>query len=267
MKGEVEKSLYSWISRQRHLYHHLKENPFHCLSKDRVERLTKLGFVWNIYASKKEVDCFYDKDGERRWNIFFHELKKFKIKYGCVDVNVMHATGYNELAEWVNLQCQNHNDIGLGKASPLLREQIVALNSVGFKWDSNEKQTNIDDDWLKNYEELKEFKSSTGHCNVPSCNEYAKLREWVTTQKKLIELLGNLGLTPTSILKEPQSREVRISELKAYRAEFGDCLVPKRWARNPRLGQWVSEQRRQYKNLMAGKSSYMTQEVCLAPSF
>ena len=32
--------------------------------------------------------------------------------------------------------------------------------------------------------------------------------------------------------------------LKEYKEEYGDCLVPKRYADDPKLGLWVSRQRR-----------------------
>jgi hypothetical protein len=38
--------------------------------------------------------------------------------------------------------------------------------------------------------------------------------------------------------------EAQLARLAAYKAEHGDCSVPRRWAEDPRLGNWVSKQRR-----------------------
>lgn len=39
----------------------------------------------------------------------------------------------------------------------------------------------------------------------------------------------------------------RCRELLAYKKEYGDCLVPKRYKANPGLANWVSKQRSEYK--------------------
>ena len=38
-------------------------------------------------------------------------------------------------------------------------------------------------------------------------------------------------------------------QLKAYKETYGDCLVPKRYKENPKLGTWIDTQRVQYKKL------------------
>jgi hypothetical protein len=38
--------------------------------------------------------------------------------------------------------------------------------------------------------------------------------------------------------------EAQLARLAAYKAAHGDCSVPQRWAEDPRLGSWVSTQRR-----------------------
>jgi hypothetical protein len=52
--------------------------------------------------------------------------------------------------------------------------------------------------------------------------------------------------------------EERFEELKAYKVEYGDCLVPQIY---PGLGGWVSVQRTHFKNWnVRGKEFTMTQE-------
>jgi hypothetical protein len=54
----------------------------------------------------------------------------------------------------------------------------------------------------------------------------------------------------------------KLLELEAYRNEYGDCLVPKRYKRNPSLGNWVNKQRQNYRKFMRGEKSSMN-EVCV----
>ena len=50
----------------------------------------------------------------------------------------------------------------------------------------------------------------------------------------------------------------RLKQLTEFKVQFGNCLVPRQHAANPKLGYWVSEQRRHYKLYQEGKPSPMT---------
>ena len=52
----------------------------------------------------------------------------------------------------------------------------------------------------------------------------------------------------------------RFQQLREYKAQFTNCLVPIKYAANPKLGKWVSTQRTQYKLYQEGKPSSMTAE-------
>lgn len=52
----------------------------------------------------------------------------------------------------------------------------------------------------------------------------------------------------------------RFEELKKYKEEHGDCQVPQKYLPNPSLGTWVNKQRMEYKLLMDGHKSSMTEE-------
>jgi hypothetical protein len=47
--------------------------------------------------------------------------------------------------------------------------------------------------------------------------------------------------------------EVQLAKLKAYKLKHGNCNVPKKWAEDPRLATWVSNQRSRKKNLDRGQ--------------
>ena len=46
----------------------------------------------------------------------------------------------------------------------------------------------------------------------------------------------------------------KVVELHDYRERWGDCLVPKRYAENPKLGNWCSKQRQQYRKFVANET-------------
>ena len=50
----------------------------------------------------------------------------------------------------------------------------------------------------------------------------------------------NVGLVPKKVNSEQWDN--MFERLKAYKSENGDCLVPKRFAKDPRLGTWVETQ-------------------------
>ena len=53
---------------------------------------------------------------------------------------------------------------------------------------------------------------------------------------------------------------VRFEQLREFKVQFGHCLVPQRYAANPKLGHWVDTQRQCYKLYQEGKPSPMTAE-------
>lgn len=77
---------------------------------------------------------------------------------------------------------------------------------------------------------------------------------WMTRKAKLDELgfvWRKRGRT---------SWEDRLEELKQYKAEFGNCLVPQHYALNRQLGKWVNKVRTEYNYFQQGKKSAMTEE-------
>ena len=52
----------------------------------------------------------------------------------------------------------------------------------------------------------------------------------------------------------------RFQQLREFKVQFGHCRVPRQYAANPKLWQWVSTQRKSYKFYKEGKPSPMTEE-------
>ena len=127
--------------------------------------------------------------------------------------------------------------------------------------------------WLTMLGLLKDYQAENGDCIVP--RGYApnpKLASWVAEQRKQYKLMRDgkpSNITPERVaaLNEIEfawnAQEAawsrHYSDLQAYKAKFGDCLVPLSYTARPQLGLWVKEQRRHYMLLVQGRKSHMTQ--------
>jgi hypothetical protein len=118
---------------------------------------------------------------------------------------------------------------------------------------------------------LQAFKNEHGHCRVPGqWSGNPKLANWVATQRRfkkhgelkseriaaldaigfewILEPRGTLPLLNQrgNMLTVTQAWDAMFVALQQYREAHGNCLVPQRFKENPRLADWVSEQRMAY---------------------
>jgi hypothetical protein len=128
--------------------------------------------------------------------------------------------------------------------------------------------------WNERVEQLCEFKVKFGHCFVPiKYSANPKLGNWVHTQRRNCRLyqegkpssmteerirkLESVGFewgTSASIWNE------RLQQLREFKVQFGNCIVPQHYSANPKLGWWVSKQRNNYRLYQEGKPSHMSAE-------
>ena len=124
--------------------------------------------------------------------------------------------------------------------------------------------------WLAVYEELEEYKTKHGHCNVPTKSgslggwvgtQRAEYRKWVNGERSSMTVekfrkLEAIGFKWLLHHRQYSQWETRFEELKLYRENHGHCNVARK---NP-LGIWVHTQRSQYRLLKQGKLSHMTDD-------
>ena len=131
-----------------------------------------------------------------------------------------------------------------------------------------------DNKWLASFEQLVEYKKEHGDCIVPrGYSPNSRLASWVAEQRKQYKLLQDGKAS--SITRERVERlnsinfawnaqgaawERHLQDLRCFKEEYGDCLVPLNHHKYPKLGLWVKEQRRHYTLLKQGKASHMTEE-------
>ncbi|CAJ1965829.1 unnamed protein product [Cylindrotheca closterium] len=128
--------------------------------------------------------------------------------------------------------------------------------------------------WLSNLEQLREYKEQHGDCVVPrGFSGNPRLASWVAEQRKQrkllmdgkqssmipgrIRLLDDLGFVWNA---QEAAWDRQLTDLKAFQAKYGHCLVTVGHAEYPKLGSWVKEQRRHHVLMEQGKASNMSAE-------
>ena len=124
-----------------------------------------------------------------------------------------------------------------------------------------------DEKWHNQYLELKKFYEEHGHCAVSTLSADKTLARWVAAQR---DSFGKGILSEHRVQKlseldfcfdvQEAAWMEKYKELKAYKALYGDTLVPRPWPSNPSLPFWVDIQRRYYVGRLKGKSRLITEE-------
>jgi superfamily II DNA or RNA helicase len=177
------------------------------------------------------------------WDERYGQMQKFKERYGHCVV----PSNWPEdpvLERWVSTQRQ------FKKNGKLDDNRIRRLDEIGFVWDLREAK------WKEMIWALTDYKSRYGNCNVPvDWAEDPKLATWVVT-RRVGRKQGWLTdyqvwkLDKIGFIWDPYDQywQEMLSELNAYKNEHGHCKVPDVCPENPKLANWVSNQRNLYKH-------------------
>ncbi|KAL7543647.1 hypothetical protein ACHAXR_013067 [Thalassiosira sp. AJA248-18] len=121
------------------------------------------------------------------------------------------------------------------------------------------------------------YKAQRGDLNIPhNDTSYRLLYNWVQTQRKHYKLYQENKTSSTFLnadriavldaidfqwnVRGDTFWQKNFDSLVAYKNEHGDARVPRLYNKNPKLGEWVTDQRRQWKAKMEGKPNIMTEE-------
>ena len=161
----------SWVRSQRHIMKDNDDESFEdggLLSQDRIDKLNKLGFIWDVYAYQ--------------WDETYRELLQYKEEHNHTNVPM----SYGELGLWVFNQRNNYNSYMKGKQSGMTPSRIQLLESIGFEFDLGKKILSAADErWQMRLNELKEYKEKKGTLRVDR-SDNASLYNWCQHQKARI---------------------------------------------------------------------------------
>jgi superfamily II DNA or RNA helicase len=139
------------------------------------------------------------------------------------------------------------------KAGKLSREQVAALEALGFVWDPNQ------DTFDRGFGELTAYIEANGNGRVPSayvtdtgfelgvwCGVRRTMRKSGQLSAERVALLDGLGFVWDQLQHE---FERALAELAAYAVAHGNARVPQDYATHNgyRLGSWCSDQRKRYR--------------------
>jgi hypothetical protein len=131
------------------------------------------------------------------WNARFDDLLGFHRQHGHCLVPLKYVKNLS-LSHWIKRQRYQYRMKKTGKHSTMTDERQAALEMVGFVWDSHAAG------WEEKWEELRDFKETHGHCNVPKTfRPNQQLAVWVKSQRRQFKVFWQEGKTTTAnITKE-----------------------------------------------------------------
>ena len=115
-----------------------------------------------------------------QWNQRFNELVRYRLQNGNCLVPLEYVPN-PRLSFWVKRQRCQYKLKMEGKHSTLTPDRKKALDELGFVWDSHLAT------WEEKFNELLQFRSAHGHCNVNRNDDY-NLSIWVKSQKRQMKL-------------------------------------------------------------------------------
>ena len=123
-------------------------------TRNRIKLLEELGITWN--------------PNEEYWNIRYNLLKKYKDKYGNIDIKGKHIENYNnqkiDLTRFLNKQRElyrKHEKNNFKNCSETIKKHFKLLNDLGISWNPQK------DEWKKQYEYLKHYYNKHGNLEIP----------------------------------------------------------------------------------------------------
>lgn len=203
-----------------------------------------------------------------KWFARLDQLKQFKKEFGHCRVP-QNFPANPQLANWAHNQRKEYKLMIRERPSPMTEERVRALEAEGFNWAFRANRLT----WEDRFSQMQQYKAEFGDCLVPV--KYEKnptLGHWVINQRaqyKQFKLgkLTNMNEGRAALLEaegfvwaveDKKSFDERMVELRQYRAEHGNIMVPLKYSTNPQLGPWIMNQRIQYRLFKEGKPCTMS---------
>lgn len=231
--------LASWVWIQR-IRRDKKYGKAEKLTEHQIQLLDEIDFTWD--------------PRDLAWEKSYKNLVSYHEKHG----DSLVSTEEPRLYAWCKVQRANAASGKLPKA------RLDKLLKIGFIIDNRKYQAELENqyriNWLSQFAELKTYKETNGHCDVPSNRTKGpmkKLSAWVINQRRqhkegflkpeYYSALSSIGFRFV-IRTDVGSWEDRLNEAKEFILEFGHCDVPRGYKKYPKLGGFVNAVRVQHNN-------------------
>jgi len=141
------------------------------LTKDRIDKLDRIGFKWVKNRQKTR------KSHETRWNEMIEDLTAYREKYGHTEIPQEYEEN-PQLGRWVMNQRTFYRMNQIGIHTTLSHDRIEQLEQLDFVWGVREKQ------WLTMFARLKDFQKIHGHVTIEVSDvDNEDLRQWLNEQR------------------------------------------------------------------------------------
>ena len=175
------------------------------------------------------------------WWENFNAVKKFYKEHEHLTIPDVRLSGW--------LTYQRH------EAKTLSNQQLEALQSIGYKSIRAYRETD-DDRWEEKFNAIK----SNPRTRDPKVLKWLQRQRWLaatdrlhaTRKQRLLEIKVDLNpkCRDCTKINSESINEIKwmanYNKLKKYVDRFGDVNVPRRYAADPQLGNWVFNQRKRY---------------------
>ena len=293
VQDKNNKTLASWVSNQRTQYRSRMEGKKASINLNRIHLLNSIGFVWKVNPERKSKISAPVSDKES--NDPNHESKKGEVvehnKHSSLSQSEAPSFSTTALSssdssnetqyttDISEIQFQSTQLINSYETTmQLATESIIGYNTVRQEWKESSlcpflhmnEQIEHDITWDDMFEKLKEYKHNHGDTLVPrEFSEDPALGTWCYNQKQHYKFLQNGGEAEL----DDHERINRLKEIdfiwvdvnkeqwnemfnhwKKYRDKQCELSLPK-------LRQWISNQRRHFKQYKKGLPSPLVSAI------
>ena len=177
----------NWVNKTRQMYRKHLNGESTSLTKDRIQLLNDIGFVWSgmitssTSQSPQEMNLeipstTQQQNRERSWKKRFQDLSNILEED-------RESSLPKKLSVWAARQRREYQKYEMGEKAAITKERIEMLNSIGFDWNPWESK------WNMRVDDLIKYKRENGDCLVPvNYEKNLKLGRWVSTQRKYYRL-------------------------------------------------------------------------------
>jgi len=111
-----------WVNKQRAEYKLFKEGKKSSMTKERIQALEAVGFIW---AKRRK--------GQPTWDLKFDELTDYRQEHGDCLVPTKYAEN-PALGRWVSTQRAQYKLMQEDKPTTMTEERVKMLENLGFVW-------------------------------------------------------------------------------------------------------------------------------------
>ena len=208
----------------------------------------------DVRNHQKEDRRYRKKD--KMWMGMFEKLKAYKKQHKHTLVPT-HYEKDPRFGHWISTQRQ------LYRKEDLDPNRVDLLKSIGFDWKVVRGGKVDNERWMGMFEKLVVYQKQHNNTLVPTHYEKdPKFGAWISTQRqaykkedldpKRVDLLNSIGfkwVADNSGGKVDNEKWRNMyQKLVVYQKLHKNTAVPRKYEKDPQLGQWVSNQRQNYKN-------------------